>query len=122
MRETTTKTTTLDGEPLIAVLQKLDDHKFRATMACVCKTWQACVKSSWDSVHFCFDSMETLEARLSWLSSQLDNPLVLHSLELHSSKPTPAFVMAMLITETLCAYGSRIRHMQAASRAWRPHP
>ena len=91
MRETTTKTTTLDGEPLITVLRMLDDHKFRATTACVCKIWQACVKKSWDRVHLCFPSVDTLKARLSWLQCQLvDHPLQLESLELHSSTPLPA--------------------------------
>ena len=78
---------------VFSVLQHLDDHKFRATMACVCKTWQACVRQSWDRVHICFNCVETLTARLDWLQDQLlDHKTLLKSLELHSSMPSPILV------------------------------
>ncbi len=88
MRETAIMTS-LDEDLIIAVLRHLDDHKFRATMACVCKTWRACVKGSWDRVHFCFNDVETLRARIEWLLYHLSHPLLLQSLDLHSGMPSP---------------------------------
>ena len=79
----------LDEDLVLSMLRHLDDHKFRATMACVCKTWQACVRRSWNRVHFCFRDVGTLQARLSWLERQvLDHSLQLQSLELHFGTAT----------------------------------
>ena len=76
----------LDEDTLIAILQFLDSDKTRAAMACVCKTWQSCVRKLWHKVHFCFDSTDALNRQISWLAHQLkDCPLYLQSLELHSN-------------------------------------
>ena len=81
----------LDDDTIVAVLRCIKDHKVRARMACVSKTWQACVKRSWDRVHFCFKDEATIRARLNWLKRQLmDHPLELQSLELHSGMPSPS--------------------------------
>ena len=83
MRETKT-IAALDEDLIIIILQHLDDIKLRARLACVCKFWRACVKRSWERVHFCCEDVETFAARLNWLANQLDHPLVLQSLELQS--------------------------------------
>lgn len=76
----------LDEDIITYVLQFLDSDKTRATMACVCKTWQTCVRKLWHKVHLCFDSEKSLKTQLIWLSHELrDRPLYLTSLELHSS-------------------------------------
>ncbi len=78
----------LDDDLLVAILRLVDSDKARATMAMVSKTWRACVRRSWNSVHFCFRSEETLRTQIIWLARQLlDNPLLLQTLELHSSMP-----------------------------------
>ena len=82
---------------MISMLRFLDSDKTRACMACVCKTWQAFVRKSWDKVHFCFKSKETLSAQLKWFTCQLqDNPLLLRSLALHCSRPTTPILSGVL--------------------------
>lgn len=80
----------LDDDLVILILRQLD-YKTRASLACVSKTWRSCVRSSWNKIHLCFaSSEETLRAQLTWLAHQLrDHPLLLQTLELHSSTPTP---------------------------------
>ena len=93
----------LDGNLIVSVLRHLHDHKFRATLACVCKTWRACVRRSWDRVHFCFDDVEELMARFAWLESQLlESPLLLKSLELHSGVPDPASFKSLTMSVNAC--------------------
>ena len=88
----------LDEDLIISVLRHLDDHNFRATVACVCKTWRACVRRSWDRVHICFGDLETLRARLAWLDHQLqDHPLLLQSLEFHSCTSSPSLMKLALL-------------------------
>ena len=112
---------------VVSILQHLDDHEFRATMACVCKTWQACVRQSWDRVHICFDSENALVARLAWLERQLNHPLQLKSLELHSGMPSPTLEVEVANLASVCIAWNpdiisafRLWGMQAI--VWRPHP
>ena len=76
----------MDAALITYMLSYLDCDKIRARLACVCKTWRSCVRISWDKVHFCFKTEEKLRTQITWLDRQLlDSPLLLQSLELHSS-------------------------------------
>ena len=112
MRESKTLTA-LDDNLIVSVLRHLHDHKFRATMACVCKTWRACVRRSWDRVHFCFDGVDTLMARFAWLESQLlESPLLLKSLELHSGVPDPTCFRSLTMSVSVCIVLDTLIHIR----------
>ena len=81
---------------LVRVLQCLDNDRHRAQLACVSKAWRSAVQRSWTGVHLCFDTAAALQEQMAWLSRQLqDCPLLLRSVELHSSAPAASMPRRM---------------------------
>ena len=77
--------------------------------------------------HICFDSENALVARLAWLERQLNHPLQLKSLELHSGMPSPTLEVEVANLASVCIAWNpdiisafRLWGMQAI--VWRPHP